>query len=479
MEQKPKIHKDSLPTIALVGRVNVGKSTLFNTLIEENKAIVSSVAGTTRTSNEGIILWRGKELRIIDTGGLTFTDEVPLEADIIKQTEHAMNIADIVVFITDAKAGILPQERELARRLRKIIIKPVLLVANKADSKKIDREMDIGAWLKLGLGEPFLLSATSGKNLGDFLDAIHTLLETLSKPAQDRKEPNADIVQITIIGKPNVGKSSLFNKLIGQEKVIVSDMPHTTREPYDTLVTYHYTDWQEQEEKTATNTSPNQKEKTLLINFIDTAGIRRKTKVSGELEQKGIMKSIQRIETSDIILFVLDGSETISSQDKQLGGLIERRGKSVIILVNKWDLATDTSDSKRNAVKKMIYAQFPHLDFAPILFVSGKTGYRVHAIFPELAHVWQARHTKPPVKGLEYVLKQTIASHLPSRGKGTRFPKILGIRQIGVAPPVIELVIKHKTSLHESYTHFLERNLREHFDFTGVPVIITLRKQKK
>lgn len=452
-----KLDIDNLPVVALVGRVNVGKSTLFNKLIEENKAVISNIPGTTRTSNEGLVLWRGKYFRLIDTGGLTFTDEVPLEEDILKQSERAMKEAGLVLFITDAQTGILPQEKELAKRLRRIAVKSVILIGNKVDKKKDEINLTEPEWAKLGLGEPFPISAASGRNTGDLLDVIFKELNKTKRRPKTKKTADEKNINIAIIGRPNAGKSSLFNKLVGQEKVIVSDLPHTTREPHDTVVIY---------EKQP-------------INFIDTAGIRRKAKVAGQLERAGIKKSLAAVEESDIVLFVLDGSETMSHQDKQLGGLLEKRGKSVIILLNKWDLAEDNSDSQRQLVKEMVYAHFPHLDFAPIEFTSGLTGYGVHKIFPTILKVWQGRQTEVGVKALEHFLKQTTKQHRPARGKGTRHPKLMGIRQIDTCPPVFEIFIKYRTSLHRSYVNFIENKLREQFDFTGTPVIIKLTKLKK
>lgn len=456
---------DNLPVVALVGRVNVGKSTLFNTLTEEQKAIVSDIPGTTRTSNVGIVLWRGKYMRVVDTGGLTFTDDIPLEADILKQTERALKDADIILFVTDARDGVLPQERELARRLRRVEVKPVLLIANKTDNKKIEQTLTDEQWFKLGLGEPFPISATNGRNVGDLLDKIYTILHAGTVRPKIKKE-NTDDIRVSIIGKPNAGKSSLFNKLIGEERVIVSDIAHTTREPYDTRVVY-------------TRKEKGKKKETQPIVFVDTAGIRRKAKVSGVLERAGIHKSIQAIEDADIVLFVLDGSQPISSQDMQLGGLVERRGKSVMILLNKWDRAEDTDDSVRNNVKKMVYAHFPHLKFAPILFVSGLTGAGVHRVFPTLVRIWQARQTEIPSSALGVFLKKATSEHRPSRGKGTRHPKLLGMKQLGTAPPVFQVYVKYRTSLHRSYIHYLENKLRDQFDFFGTPIIIKLKKMKK
>ncbi len=464
MATPAKIITDNLPVIVLVGRVNVGKSTLFNRLIEEKKALVSDIPGTTRTVNEGLMLWRGKYCKIIDTGGLTFTDEVVLEKEIKEQTEKAVRQADLVVFVTDAQDGILPQEKELAKLIRRTTEKPIIFVANKTDSNFLEKNLYQPEWKKLGLGEPFPVSAANGRNLGDFLDLIYKHLTKIKKTPK-RKITTEKIINISLIGKPNVGKSSIFNKLIGEEKVIVSPLPHTTREPHDTLVDYHY--------------QIDGKEEIMKINFIDTAGIRRKTKVEGGLEGQGVMRSIKIAEESEIILFVIDGTETISTQDRQLGGLLEKRVKSVIILVNKWDLAEDNSDSARNEVKKMVYSYFPHLDFAPILFVSGKNGYRIHNIFPEIIKAHEARRTVIPEDALHQFIKHTIKEHLPSRGKGTRHPEILGFKQLDINPPVFEMYIKPKTSLHESYVRFVERRLREQFDFYATPIIIRLTKLKR
>lgn len=469
-----------LPTIALVGRVNVGKSTLFNKIIESQKAIISDIPGTTRTNNEGIMLWRGREVRVIDTGGLTFDDGVLFEDDILKQSEKAMKMADVIVFVLDAKVGPLPQEFDLAKILRKKTHKPVLVVANKVDNKRVAANLTEPAWYKLGMGEPFPLSATNGRNVGDFLDVVFDHLPKEEDTEEDTLPAREDILQISLIGKPNVGKSSLFNKLIGEDKVIVSDMAHTTREPHDTMVEYSY----EQLESRISEEDPDEiinerVTKKQIVNFIDTAGIRRKSSVKGFLERQGIHKSIESLEKSELILFVIDGSQPITSQDMQLGGLIERRSKSVIILINKWDLAEDTTDIARKAIKKKIYSYFPHLDFAEIVFVSGKTGTGVHNIFPLITRTAEARNTKIPVKALEHFLTRVTKEHRPARGKGTRHPKLMGIRQINVGPPVFEIFVKYRTSLHRSYINYLENRLREQFNFFGTPIVIKLTKMKR
>ena len=294
-----------------MGRVNVGKSTLFNKILEQNKAIVSPIAGTTRTRNIGAASWRGKNFTLIDTGGLTFSDEIPLEKEIIAQTEAAIKEAHLIIFVVDAQAGLLPQERELAKRLLKDPRQgeagksKIIFVANKADNERLRLGVHEAEWRKLGLGEPFPVSAANGANVGNLLDEVFKRLEKArprlggaSKRPKTLKEQK--VIKIAMIGKPNVGKSSLFNDFVGKKEVIVSDMPHTTREPHDTLVEV---DGQ-------------------ALLFVDTAGIRRKANVSGELEKAGIGKSIDAIKRADIVLLVLDASEPISVQDQQLGGFL-------------------------------------------------------------------------------------------------------------------------------------------------------------
>lgn len=454
-----------LPTAVIIGRANVGKSSLFNKLIEDKKALVSDIAGTTRTNNEGEILWRGKNVRIIDTGGPDNSENERFTDEIIRQSEQAVAEADAIIFVADSRVGILPQERLLIKKLRESPISkkiPIIFVASKCDKPKQDGDIGGKAWLSLGLGAPHPVSAASGRGIGDFLDVLYTAVSKGSnRPKILAPEPTKRPVRVSIIGKPNVGKSSLFNKLIGEEKVIVSDIAHTTREPFDTTLQY------EEDGKKHT------------ITFVDTAGIRRKAKVEGDLERQGVAKSIEMIGKSDIVLLVIDGNEPISTQDLQLGGLLEQHSRSTIIILNKWDLTDDSSDTHRQEVKEKIYKHFPHLKYAPIVFVSGKTGFRVHQIFPLILQVEKARATVVPTRELDDFLHEVVREHRPARGKGTRHPGLVGIRQLGASPPVFELFIKYRTSLHLSYVHFLENKLRERFDFFGTPIVIKLTKMKR
>ncbi|MEK7131485.1 MAG: ribosome biogenesis GTPase Der [Patescibacteria group bacterium] len=473
MSTPAKIINQNLPTIALVGRVNVGKSTLFNKILERNKAIVSSIAGTTRTRNIGVVSWRGKQLTLVDTGGLTFSDEIPLEKEIIEQTEIAIKEADLIIFVVDIQAGLLPQERQLANRLIKDKSR-ILFVANKADSERLRMNTYEADWHKLGLGEPFPVSAANGSNIGNLLDEIFKRLGKTTKRPKTIKE--LKVIKVAMIGKPNVGKSSLFNDLVGKKEVIVSDLPHTTREPHDTLV--------------EVDGQP--------LVFVDTAGIRRKANVAGELEKAGIGKSIDAIKRADIVLLVLDASEPISVQDQQLGGFLRENTKSTIIVLNKWDLVENTmmrkvspdgkkkggladkdSDAFKNDFKQNIYASFPHLDFAPIIFTSAKTKYKIHLIFPLIFRAWTERHTIVPEDELKEFFKKVVKEHRPSRGKGTKHPDVLSFHQLHNNPPMFEMMIKFQTSIHFSYVRYMENRLREKFGFFASPIVIKLTKLKR
>jgi GTP-binding protein len=455
MATPAKILDQDLPVVAIVGRVNVGKSTLFNKIIEKNLAMVSTIPGTTRTRNIAIASWRGKQFRVIDTGGLTFSDDVLLEDDIIKQTEIALGEADVVVFVVDIQSGLLPQEVELAKRLRTMIKnKPIVLVANKADNPALTTALYEREWLKLGLGEPMPVSAVNGSNVGDLLDLIYKNLNKQKR--RPKKYEEVTPIRVAIMGRPNVGKSSLFNKLIGEDRVIVNSMAHTTREPHDTLV---------------------EVDGDKLL-FVDTAGIRRKAKVSGELEQLGIQKSIATVNNSDIVLLVLDASEPITDQDQQLAGLLREHTRSVIIVINKWDTAADNSDKFRNDTKADIYASFPHLNFAPIVFTSAKTEYKIHQIFPLIKQAWAGRQIVIPEDVLKDFLKRVTKKHLPTKGQGVRHPKILAITQLGYNPPIFELTVKSNTSVHISYVHYVSNRLREEFGFFAAPIIMKLSKLK-
>lgn len=444
----------SLPTVVLVGRTNVGKSTLFNRMIEQSKALVSSVAGTTRDRNEGECLWRGKIIRVVDTGGLDANKADIIEKNIVIQAELAIKQADVILFVVDAKGEPLPKDLELASKLWKSKT-PIIVVGNKAEKSAERRKLQHADWRLRGLPTPMAVSATQGTGVGDLLDLIYEKLESINKPPVDYRKIEA--IRVAVIGKPNVGKSTLLNSLLGENRFITSPISHTTREPNDILV--HLDD------------------KNYL--FIDTPGMRKHSSVvkAGGLEKMAVEKNDFVIRRSDVSLLVIDATEPIGSQEKTLAGLLKDSGAGVIIIVNKWDLVKDKDSNTINDYKKYFAAEFPFLTWAPILFVSALEKQRVSTIFGMIDTVQQHRLTELSDKVLERFMHAAVRQHLPSKGKGTKPPKALGLKQISNAPPTFDLTVKAQRTdaLHPSYLRFLENRMREIHDLTGTPMRINVR----
>lgn len=440
-----------IPKIALVGRTNVGKSTLFNRLIEEQKALVSDIAGTTRDRKEGECVWRGKIVQIVDTGGLDVEYADEIEENIVRQAELAMEQADIILFVVDMQAGPLPQDYELAQQLKEGD-KPVIVVGNKAESPKLRNTADDPEWHFSGLGTPSAVSALRGKGVGDLLDEVYDLLEEIGKEPASPAQVKA--VHVSLIGKPNVGKSSLTNSIIGQERFITSPIAHTTREPIDTLV--------ERDDKSYV--------------LIDTAGMRKKRKVrkSGGLEKKGVERTERILKKTDVALFVMDISQKIGNQERTLAGLIKNHNVGCIMVANKWDLIPDKDPGTINEYEKYISQSIPFLKWAPIVFVSAKTTQRVAGIFDLIDEVEKNRLRKVDSEELDEFWRAAVKQHLPSRHKGPKHPTVMGMKQIGIAPPRFEVIIKAKQTdvLHQSYLRYLENRLREQFNFMGTPIQI-------
>ncbi len=440
-----------IPKIAIIGRANVGKSTLFNRLIERQKALVSKIPGTTRDRNEADCLWRGKVIRLIDTGGLDveFTNEI--ERDIRRQAYLAMETADVILFVVDMKTGMMPLDKELAKELSKTK-KPIIVVGNKIDAMK--KEPSWG-W---PLGEPMQVSATRGTGLGDLLDEIYDELKKINKPPANIVE--AADTRIAVIGKPNVGKSSLINKILGEERFIVSPIAHTTREPNDTLVEVNG--------------------KRYIM--IDTAGIRKlaKVKKAKNLETASVSKGLGVLKNSDLAIFVIDISKPLTTQDKNLAGMIIDAKVGTIIVANKWDLIAEKETGTMKEFTKKIHMSFPYFTWAPIIFTSAKTGQRVKKIFDLIDQVQASRYTEIEQDKLDEFLAGAIRKHKPARGKGAGHPKILGIKQTGVAPPRFQITLKGKyaEALHPSYLRYLENSLREKFGLVGTPIKMIVRTSK-
>jgi GTP-binding protein len=445
---------NNLPTVALIGRTNVGKSTLFNRMIEQSKALVSATAGTTRDRNDGECLWRGRTIRVVDTGGLDVNKQDEIEKNILIQSELAMKEADIILFVVDLKNPPLPTDLELASKLWKTKT-PIIVVGNKAEKAAERRRAHQPDWRLRGLPAPIAVSATQGSGVGDLLDLVYEKLTEIGKHPVDYKELNA--TRVAVIGKPNVGKSTLLNALVGTDRFITSSIAHTTREPNDVLL--HIGD------------------KNYLI--YDTAGMRKHAKISkgGGLEKMAVDKNEWVIRQSDVSLLVLDATEPIGTQEKHLAGILGDSGAGVIIIVNKWDLVKDKDTTTINDYKKYLAGELPFITWAPVMFVSALTKQRTSTIFKMIDEVNHNRSIEIDMKELDGFLREALRTHLPSLGKGKNPPKVMGLKQVSTKPPKFDLTLKAQRTdaLHPSYLRFIENRLRVLHDFRGTPINIKVR----
>ena len=456
--------KKDLPLVVMIGRTNVGKSTLFNRLLEENKAIVSPIENTTRDFNYQIINWRGQDFQLVDTAGVIDTRDLKrkinqdslgldrLESQIQKQVYDLIKRADLLFFLVDNKAGILAEDKNIAKFLkRRDYQNKTILVVNKVDD--FNQRLDASHFNQLALGTPFLVSAHTGSGTGDLLDLVIDFFKK-NKIKGQKKEDLDEKINLCILGQPNVGKSSLLNSILGYERVIVSDIPHTTREPQNTEISYQ----------------------GKIINIIDTAGISRKGKKSKGLEKPGIIKTQQILKKSDLVLLVIDLSQSLTKQDSRLVEEIVNLGKGFIIVANKWDIIEDRNTK---VWTRKINQQFPFVLWAPILFVSAATGEKVNKILDLVLEIDQARKMKINETALDRFLLKMIKTHKPSKGKGVKHPRIFSLKQVWVNQPKFEIKIGAGEDLHKSYLRFLENRIREKFGFIGVPVQVVLKKSKR
>lgn len=451
-----------LPLVVICGRTNVGKSTLFNCFTEKNHALISKVAGTTRDSNLGIVEWNNSAFEVVDTAGLLDSSylkrekisEMDIDSQTQKQAIYYLNKADLILFVVDAKTGLLPEDMKLAEiiKQKEIFKNKLLLIANKVDNFKNAGEA--AQFNKLNLGEPFIVSAASGLGTGDLLDIIIKKIKSPKKLSAVKPVDLENLINVCIIGKPNVGKSSLLNSILGYERVIVSPIAHTTREPQDTEINY--------------------RDKT--VRLVDTAGISKQGKKGDGFEKPGIYKSLGSLDKADIALLVLDLGDPLTHQDAKIVQEIFDRKKSLIIIANKWDKVEDRNTKKWTEI---LYDKLPFATWAPIQFISAKTGEKVNKILDLILTVSAERKLSLSDSQTEKFLKFVVKIHKPAKGKGLKAPRIWEFRQIKNNPPYFIVRIGPNDDLHFSYVRFMENRLREKYGFTGTPIRVKVTKEKK
>ena len=434
------------PIVAIVGRPNVGKSTLFNNLVGDRIAIVDDMPGVTRDRLYRETEWNGAEFVVVDTGGLEPRNNEFMMTKIKEQAEVAMNEADVILFVVDGKSGVNPLDEEIAYILRKKQ-KPIILCVNKIDNF-LQQQDDVYDFWGLGFEHLIPVSGAHKVNLGDMLDMVTEMIEKIDLPEEEE-----DVLKLAIIGKPNAGKSSLVNRLSGEERTIVSDIAGTTRDAIDTIVQY--------------------KDNKYMI--IDTAGIRRKSKVEESLEYYSVLRAIKTIKRADVCILMLDGNEGLTEQDKRIAGIAAEELKPIVVVVNKWDLV-DKNKVSMKSMKEELYAELPFLSYAPIEFVSALTGQRTTKIL-EISDTIYEEYTKRISTGiLNTVLKDAVLMNNPPTRKG-RVVKINYATQVSSAPPKFVLFCNYPELIHFSYARYIENKFREAFGFDGSPILISFEKK--
>ncbi|EAG3573304.1 ribosome biogenesis GTPase Der [Listeria monocytogenes] len=433
------------PVVAIVGRPNVGKSTIFNRIVGERVSIVEDVPGVTRDRIYNSAEWLGKEFNIIDTGGIDLSDEPFLE-QIRAQAEIAIDEADVIIFITNGREGVTDADEQVAKILYRSN-KPIVLAINKVDNPEMRDQ--IYDFYSLGFGEPYPISGSHGLGLGDMLDAVRAHF-----PKEEEEEYSDDTVKFSLIGRPNVGKSSILNALLGEDRVIVSDIAGTTRDAIDTTYTFDGQDYV----------------------MIDTAGMRKRGKVYESTEKYSVLRAMRAIERSDVVLVVINAEEGIREQDKRIAGYAHDAGRAIIIVVNKWD-AINKDEKTINVWTEDIREQFQFLSYAPIVFVSAKTKQRLNNLFPLINQVSDNHSLRVQSSMLNDVISDAVAMNPSPMDKGKRL-KIFYTTQVAVKPPTFVVFVNDPELMHFSYERFLENRIREAFPFEGTPIRVIARKRK-
>ena len=437
-----------IPSVAIVGRANVGKSTLWNRLSETCQAIVSGTPNTTRDRNTAHCVWRGGMIEIIDTGGMDADPKDIIQKGIITQTELAIKQADLILFLVDVKTGIMPHDAQLAKRVRELN-KHTILIANKADKvSDIGEAMGKELW-KLKLGDPIAVSSASGHGVGDMLDIVW---ENLLKRNKKIVEPEVqESLKIVFMGRPNVGKSSLTNAILGHERSIVSPISHTTREPLDIKFLWD--------------------DKPVIL--IDTAGQRKKSRVKSKIEHESISRNREALYRADIAVLVLDATDDPYKQDKTLAGLLKDANRGLIIVVNKWDLVKDKTSKTAKHYEDEIRAALPFLSWAPIIFTSATKRQRVHEILKTAFKIQEEKHRVISDNALDKFLKKVLQKQTPHAVSGTKRPHVHSVIQTHTEPPRFEINLRGKqVKLQDNWIRYFTNQLRAKFGFEGCPIII-------
>lgn len=436
----------SKPIVAIIGKPNVGKSTFFNYVVGKRISIVEDTPGVTRDRVYADANWRGRNFTLVDTGGIEPESDDIILSQMRRQADMAIEIADVILFVTDIKQGVTATDQDIALMLKKSK-KPIILVCNKSDTfGKIPDELY--EFYNLGVGEPFAVSSVNAKGIGDVLDAIYDNL-----PPQTDDENDSDVIKVAIIGKPNVGKSSLVNKILGEKRVIVSDIAGTTRDAID---------------------SEFQNEFGKYV-FIDTAGIRRKSKVNDNIEKYSVIRSLLAVERADVCILMLDAKEGVTAQDAKIAGEAHEAGKGVIIVVNKWDEVEKDNQTMEN-YKKDVYNKLSYLSYAPIMFISAKTGQRVNKLYEMINMVASQNALRVSTSVLNDVLSEAVTIVQPPTDKGKRL-KIFYITQATTKPPTFVVFVNDKELFHFSYERYLMNQIRKEFGLTGTPIRMIVREK--
>ncbi|MBP3794358.1 MAG: ribosome biogenesis GTPase Der [Ruminococcus sp.] len=438
----------SLPVVAIVGRPNVGKSTLFNKLIGQRLSIVEDTPGVTRDRIYGKCEWLSKEFMLVDTGGIEPDSNDVILEQMRRQAEVAITSADAIIFVTDMRTGVTSSDYEVAQMLQKSG-KPVVLCVNKCDALG-DPPAEFYEFYNLGLGEPFAVSSVHGHGTGDMLDEVLKYL-----PDKNEEEDQQDVIKVAVIGKPNVGKSSIINKICGEERVIVSNIAGTTRDATDSVI---------------------ENENGKFI-FIDTAGIRRKSKVLDSIEKYSVLRAYMAVDRADVAVIVIDAQVGFTEQDSKVAGYAHEKGKACVVAVNKWD-AIEKETNTMNEFIKDLDNNFSFMSYVPYVFISAKTGQRINTLFEKIKYVAEQNSVRIPTGRLNEVLSYATSRVQPPSDKGRRL-KIYYMTQVSTKPPTFVFFVNRAELFHFSYQRYLENQIREVFSLDGTPIVFKIRERDR